>query len=168
MWSFHARSFSGRRVGSATGSFNTNREPQGNVFYREWCRQLATMRAAMARPRPCPGLLSNCGEKVCPCLQGNAVAGILHADLTVSDSSCARVITVISRSEQFPALRGIVDQIDDDAPQQSCIRSHGQQIFRQRRFQRDAVESAGKTSTASVNDGVGMVGAVRGWEAHEL
>jgi len=79
------------------------------------------------------------------------------------------VITVISRSEQVSSASAALSiQIDDDAPQQSCIRSHGQQISASAVFSVMPSSRPEKTRPL-VNDGLALVGAqVSRWEAHEL
>ena len=89
---------------------------------------------------------------------------------TVSASPFAEVETVISRTRGgFERFGGVVDEVDDDAAQQSAVGADRRKIVGERCFERDAVEAAGENFDGFLNDGVRAGGRkLGGGEADEL
>src|SRR3984885_5349508 len=69
----------------------------------------------------------------------------------------------------FERFSGVVDEIDDDAAEQAAIGADRRKIFGKRRFQRDAVETAGENFDSLLDHGVRAGGReLGGGEADKL
>src|SRR6267142_5296546 len=91
-------------VNSATGSSTRKREPAGRLS-STWMLPpcSATMRAAMARPKPVPrSLVEKCGRNSLSLSSGEMPWPVSETQISmVSASKCARVETTISRQLEF-------------------------------------------------------------------